>query len=174
MLDKYLKARFQRCQTLDTKQQISFLPPAPPHYFTLIYCFFFFQCLPSSFSSSFEAKTFLLIRESVEENHRGVHSVLTLFIFFLHALSFTQVMKQNSSCDIVLRMHARRTCVCVTRLSYSDVVESSTQSQDVIQDRGSVPCTVTTAALPLTVVYFTDMETFHTSYIMFFIPLSIP
>lgn len=108
----------------------------------------------------------------MEGNHRGVYSVLTLFIFFLHAPSFTQVMKQNSPCDIVLRMHALRTCVCVfvcvTRLSYSDVFESSTQSQDVIQDRGSVPCTVTTAALPLTVVYFTDMETFHTSYIMFF------
>lgn len=35
---------------------------------------------------------------------------------------------------------------------------------------GPVLCTVSTAALPHTVVYFTDMETFYASFFMFLSP----
>lgn len=104
---------------------------------------FFF--LASSFStfllpfSPFQAKTFLLIRESAEWNHRGVCSLLTLFIFPLPPCALRLSANEGA---LTLRMCVAytRVLVCITSLNYSDVVAStwqrSAESPDVNQRKG--------------------------------------
>lgn len=71
-----------------------------------------FSSLPpiSSFPLSLfysQAKTFLLIRESAEWNHRGVRSVLTLFIFLLPPYALLR-----SGNEVELRVRRDRVYVC--------------------------------------------------------------
>lgn len=57
--------------------------------------------------SQFWAKTFLLIRESAEWNHRGVCSVLTLFIFLLPPYA-----RLHSGNEVELHGRRERVYVC--------------------------------------------------------------
>lgn len=108
------------------------------------YPLFLHLLLPAlSYTLSFWPKTFPLIRASVEWNHRGVCSVLTLFVFLLPPYALLHSGNE-------VEWHARHDCVymCVactrvfvgiTSLNYSDVVERTwqgpTESQDVNQEK---------------------------------------
>lgn len=94
-----------------------------------------------SYTLSFWPKTFPLIRASVEWNHRGVCSILTLFVFLLPPYALLHSGNE-------VEWHARHDCVYVcclhmfvgiTGLNYSDVVERTwqgpTESQDVNQEK---------------------------------------
>lgn len=104
--------------------------------------FFFFPSSMTSFIfsfSQFQAKTFLLIRESAEWNHRGVCSPFTLFMFLLPPYA---LLHSGNEGVVIVCMCVAYTgvFVCTTSLNYSDVVErtwqSSTESPDVNQEKG--------------------------------------
>lgn len=129
-----------------TVSPVSSLPPFPPSL--------------SFLCSQFWAQKFLLIRESAEWNHRGVCSVLTLFIFLMPPYSLLHSGNE-------VELHTWHDCVCVCCLHACVCVYNKSELQwcgwenmtglhwesGSKPGEGSVLYTVTTAARPHTVLY---------------------